>query len=122
MGFWTRVRLPSSPLDREVKNGYPTRDIAGFKNVVYISVDADEFEKQETPKSEYSFKSIKKWIQDTYGVTVNNSSISMVKQKCGIDTLEHGATTVIPQVKTDKERLVLEAFKYLEIITNCNKE
>ncbi len=90
--------------------------------MVYISVDADEFEKQETLKSEYSFKCIKKWIQYTYGVTVNNSSISMVKKKCGIDTLERGATTVIPQVKTDKERLVLEAFKYLEIITNCNKE
>uniref|UniRef100_UPI0040570311 hypothetical protein n=1 Tax=Acetatifactor sp. TaxID=1872090 RepID=UPI0040570311 len=90
--------------------------------MVFISIDADEFDKQETPKSDYSFKSIKKWIKDTYGVTVNNSSISMVKQKCGAETLERGASTVIPQVKTEKERLVLEAFKHLEIITNCNEE
>ncbi|MBR3825192.1 MAG: hypothetical protein IKJ39_08330 [Lachnospiraceae bacterium] len=116
MGFWTRVRLPSTPLDREVKNGYPIKDIAGFRNVVYISIDADELEKQETPKSKYSFRSIKKWIQNTYGVTVSNSSISMVKKKCGIETIVPEATNIVPRVITDNERYVVEAFKNLGII------
>lgn len=60
-----------------------------------------------------TFGLLQKWIEDNHGVKVSKSSITQVKNKCGIQKLEFGAKcNVVPELKTEKERLVLEAFKY----------
>ena len=60
-----------------------------------------------------TFGLLQKWIEDNYGVKISKSSISQVKNKCGIQKLEFGAECeIVPELKTEKERLVLEAFKY----------
>lgn len=60
-----------------------------------------------------TFGLLQKWIEDNHGVKVSKSSITQVKNKCGIQKIEFGAKcNVVPELKTEKERLVLEAFKY----------
>ena len=60
-----------------------------------------------------TFDLIQKWIEDNHGVTVSKSSITQVKNKCEIKRIEFGAKSdVIPELKTEKERLVLEAFEH----------
>ena len=114
--FRTRVQLPSGPLDREVQNGYPTAHFAAFKNQFAIIFDVNW--SYEPPKrNELSFGSIRDWIYDTYGFEISNSSISQVKAKCHINSLEEPGDDVrIPKLKTDKEKAVLEAFRYYNII------
>lgn len=64
-----------------------------------------------------SFSMIQKRIYDMFGKQVSKSSISQVKEKCGLYKLEYGCKAfVIPQVKTENEKMVIEAFKYFNII------
>jgi hypothetical protein len=60
---------------------------------------------------------VQKWIEDNRGVTVSKSSITQVKNKCGIQKIEFGAKCeVVPNLKTEKERLVLEAFEHYGLL------
>lgn len=110
------TKTQPAPLDREVQNGYPTAHFAAFKNQFAIIFDVNW--SYEPPKrNELSFASIRDWICDTYGLEISNSSISQVKAKCHIDSLEEpGDDVCIPKLKTDKEKAVLEAFRYYNII------
>lgn len=112
MGFWTRVRLPSTPLDAVETNCRPTAQIAVFRNVFSVIVSTKT---KDVPQklARLTFGLLQKWIEDNHGVKVSKSSITQVKNKCGIQKLEFGAKcNVVPELKTEKERLVLEAFKY----------
>ena len=64
-----------------------------------------------------NFQNMGKWIEDNYGVKISKSSISQVKNKCGIQKLEFGAKCeIVPELKTEKERLVLEAFMHYGLV------
>ena len=68
-------------------------------------------------RNDLSFGAIRDWISDTYGIKVSNSSITQVKEKRHIETLEEpGDDICIPKLKTNKEKAVLEAFKHYDII------
>ena len=116
MGFWTRVRLPSSPLEAEETNPRSTARIAVFRNVFSIIVSTKSRDvPQKTAK--LTFALLQKWIEDNYGAKVSKSSITQVKSKCGMQKIEFGAKCeCVPELKTEKERLVLEAFRHYGLV------
>ncbi len=116
MGFWTRVRLPSTPLDAAQTNCRPTAQIAVFRNVFSVIVLTKTKDVPQKP-AKLTFGLLQKWIEDNHGVKINKSSISQVKSKCGIQKLEFGVKCeIVPELKTEKERLVLEAFRYYGLV------
>ena len=116
IGFRTGVRLPSSPLDAVETNCRPTAKIEVFRNVFSIIVSTET--KDIPPKtSKLTFGLLQKWIEDNYGVKVSKSSITQVKDKCGISKLEFGVKCdIVPDLKTEKEKLVLEAFQFYGLV------
>ena len=116
IGFWTRVRLPSTPLDAVETNCRPTAQIAVFRNVFSVIVPTKTKDVPQKP-AKLTFGLLQKWIEDNHGVKVSKSSVSQVKNKCGIQKLEFGAKSeFVPELKTEKERLVLEAFKHYGLV------
>lgn len=64
-----------------------------------------------------TFGLIQNWIEDTYSIKVSKSSITQVKIKCGILKLECGSKcNTVPELNTEKERLVFEAFRYYGLV------
>jgi len=116
MGFWTRVRLPSTPLEAVETNCRLNTKIGVFRNVCSIIVPRNAMDiPQETPK--LTFALVQKWIEDNHGVAVSKGSITQVKSKCGIQKLEFGAKCeFVPTLNTEKERLVLEAFRHYGLV------
>ena len=115
MGFRTGVRLPSGPLDREVANPFGVAKIAVFENVFSLIVTIDECQAEST-SSAISFVMIQKWVQERYGVNVSKSSISQVKSKCGMSVFDTTQKVKAPELNTEKEKLVLEAFRHFELV------
>lgn len=108
----TRVRLSSSPLNAVETNCRPTAQLAVFRNVFSIIVPTKSKDVSQKP-AKLTFGLLQKWIEDNHGVKVSKSSISPVKSKCVIQKFDFGVKCdIIPELKTEKERLVLEAFKY----------
>ena len=116
MGLRTRVRLPSGPLQAEETNSRSTAQIAVFRNVFSVIVSTKTRDvPQKTAK--LTFGLLQKWIEDNHGVKISKSSITQVKCKCGIQKIEFGAKCeIVPELKTEKERLVLEAFKHYGLV------
>ncbi len=121
MGFWTRVRLPSGPLKAVETNGCPTAQIAVLKNVfsIILYVDMDAEYEDATSNDTITFRMIQDWILYTYDVSVSNSSITQVKEKCGLDKLRIDSAVLEsnPKLKSKKEKYVFDAFKYFKIIS-----
>ena len=116
MVFWTRVRLPSTPLDAVETNCRPTAQIAVFRNVFSVIVPTKTKDVPQKP-AKLTFGLLQKWIEDNHGVKISKSSITQVKSKCGIQKLEFGAKCeIVPELKTEKERLVLEAFMHYGLV------
>lgn len=70
-----------------------------------------------TKPAKLTFGLLQKWIEDNHGVRISKSSITQVKSKCGIQKLEFGAKSdSVPELKTEKERLVLEAFRHYGLV------
>ncbi len=110
--FRTGVRLPSSPLKAEETNCCSTAKIAVFRNVFSVIVSTDTRD-IPTKAQKLTFAMLQQWIEETHGMTVSKSSITQVKNKCGIEKLAYGMkATIIPELKTKKENLVYEAFKH----------
>ncbi len=65
-----------------------------------------------------SIGGVRKWVKRVYGLDISKSSVCSVRDKCGADKLEIGTSKVIPKLKSEKEKAVLEAFKALGLITN----
>lgn len=115
MGLWTRVQLPSGPLEAEQLNRCPIPQIVVFRNVVSIIIPRELVDGPRKP-AKLTFELLQKWIEDNHGVTVSKSSISQVKNKCGLSKIEIGAKCkVVPELKSEKEKLVFEAFKHFQI-------
>ena len=116
IGFWTRVRLPSSPLEAAETNCRPTAQIAVFRNVFSVIVSTKSKDIPQKP-AKLSFSLIQEWIEKNHGIKVSKSSITQVKNKCGIQKIEFGVKCdIVPELKTEKERLVLEAFEHYGLV------
>jgi len=126
MGFRTWVRFPSGPLDHEVANPYPTRIYKGLRFAVYENVFAlivnlenfnDYQATQDDTKKAITFADIKAYVKQKYDVDVSNSSITQIKKKCGIESFDSKyVLKSIDDIKTDKEKLILDAFVRLGIV------
>ena len=84
MGLWTRVRLPSAPLEAEQTNRYPSFVLAVLKFSFCMIFESKILEKFDVERLDITFSTIRDWIHKKYGVIVSNSSISQVKEKCVI--------------------------------------
>ena len=115
MDFWTGVQLPSSPLEAVETNCRSIAQIGAFRNIVSIVLATNVNDVPKKP-NQLTFGSIQKWIEGAYGVKVSKSSITQVKNKCKIDKIEFGACGERPELQTEKEKLVLKAFEYFEIV------
>ena len=116
MGFWTRVRLPSGPLDTEETNPCPISKIAVCRNVVcfVLSLKVNDVPKRATTR--LTFQDVQDWVMREHGQKISKSSITQVKAKCGLSGLNTGIKGVMPNVSSNKEKLVLEAFKAFELV------
>ena len=84
--------------------------------IIIVSIDFDDNEKK-TDATNISFTQIQKYVNDTYDVKISKSSITQVRNKCGIDKLERHAKHVENvTLKSEKEKLVFETFKHFEIV------
>ena len=90
IGFWTRVRLPSTPLDGVLEEPRLKRcKLSLYENVFGITFYINEYdtEKEAKKDTEFTFADIQKWIKDNLDMNVSKSSITMVKEKCKIDKI-----------------------------------
>ena len=117
MGFRTGVRLPSGPLESQASNTVQKIKIAVFKNVFSLSVDFNQFQTEnDDSNSPVTFARIQKWVKDKYGIHVSKSSITQVKSKCGITSFDTSQKVPAPFLKSEKEKMVLEAFKEFGLV------
>ena len=121
ISLWTRVRLPSTPLDGVQEEPQLKKCKVGlYENVFGITFYLNEHDTVTQAKNDYqyTFTGIQKWINDNLGVQVSKSSITVVKDKCKIDKIGF-KTGIEPEpgiVHSDKERAVLKAFRALGIV------
>ena len=120
MGFWTRVRLPSGPLQHERSNTVQIRSIAVLKHEFGIMLDTSGYDAEAVVFNGYPFTyaGIRRWVKDNHDVEIGNSSITAVKNKCRISEMNFhaGNEPEADTVKTKNEKLVLEAFRALGIV------
>ncbi len=110
-GFWTGVRLPSTPLNHQYQNPSSNVKFSAFKNVFGVVFEFDDQIKgQGYP---LTIGGVRRWVLDEYGLDISKSSVCAVRDKCGADKLEIGAGKIVPKLKSKKELAVLEAFKAL---------
>ena len=89
-----------------------------YKNVFALIVDIiDDKCEEDATDNIITFRRMRSWIKDAYDLDVSNSSITMVKNKCGINELMANARyEKVPVLKSRKEQVVLEAFKHFNIV------
>ena len=117
MGFWTRVRFPPSPLEEEQTNRYPSCRIAVRRFSFCMIFEAKILEMFDSEPLDITFSTIKRWILKKYGINVSNSSISQVKEKCGIEDLKLDLKLKCTCSKlSEKEKYVVMALKHFNVI------
>lgn len=124
--FRTRVQIPPGPLAREVTNPYPNRIYKGLELAVYrhcfaliLNLDfLDEYDaEQDDTKLKITFADIRACVKRRFDVDVSNSSISQIKKKCCIDSFDEQYELLsVSEIKSDKEKMILEAFRELGIV------
>lgn len=98
------------------------RKIVNDKNVEYAHVDYEpkDAEYLKSAKGSASYREIKEWIKEQHDVSVSNLYIAQVKDKLGFEKRENynkGADGHrVPNCPTEKEKLILEAFKHFRMI------
>ena len=116
----TYVRHRPDPLKSERSNTVPIRSIAVYKNEFGIVLDTSAYGAGQADSDHYplTYAGIRRWIEDNFNVRVSKSSIERVKDKCGASRigLEAGRESSAGVIKTEKEKLILEAFRALGII------
>ena len=115
----TRVRLPSPPPKSKRSNTVQIRSIAVYKSTFGIVLAASGYGAgQSDPDCPPTYAAIQKWIEDNYGVKVNKSSVTTVKDKCGSLKLDFNAGKEPDSgiIKTAKEKLILEAFRAFGVV------
>ena len=117
IGLWTRVRLPSGPLEAEQTNRYPNFVLAVMKSSFCMIFESKILEKFEVERLDITFSTIRDWILKKFGVIVSNSSISQVKEKCGIDEFKLDMKLECECSRlTEKEQYVLMALKHFKVV------
>ena len=117
IGFRTGVRFPSGPLEAEQTNRYPSFILAVLKFSFCMIFEAKILEMFDVERLDITFSTIRDWIQKKYGVIVSNSSISQVKEKCGIDEFKLDMKLECEcENLTEKEQYVLMALKHFKVI------
>ena len=118
MGFWTRVRLPSGPLQREVTNPVKRASLHVFRNVCahVLYVDWESMNKEMCVEEKATFGNIRRWVADEFGVKVSNGSISQVMKKCNMEHLDDKCSEPNVELKSEKEKLVLKAIKHFNVV------
>ena len=118
MNFWTRVRLPPNPLEHEAANPLRGNYYCVYKNVFAMILDFDVVEGNSLHRKVITttHSDIRKWVSDNLDITVSNSSIGRVMEKCGIDSFEKKQKCIFPRLKSEKEKAILTAFKEMNII------
>ena len=118
MGFWTRVRLPSTPLNRARTNPVQSASIGVFRNVcgIILDVNFDDVEDDNVDMNKLSFGNVRRWVFDKYGVKVSNGSISQVMKKCNMEHLDDKCSEPNVELKSEKEKLVLKAIKHFNVV------
>ena len=116
MGLWTRVRLPPNPLDNRYTNPSSNTRVSVFGNVFGIIIELSQ--PPRTKEYALTFGGIIHWVYDHYGVQISRSTITQVRNKCGLNSLETKGEKeiVLPNLKSEKEKMVIEAFKNLGIV------
>ena len=82
-------------------------------------LDTSEYDtERRDPDCPPTYAAIQKWIEDNHGVKVSKSSVTMVKDKCGVTKIDFKAGKEPDSgiIKTAKERLVLEAFRAFGVV------
>ena len=83
-------------------------------NTGFLSEEKDDFP--------LSIDGVRKWVQNEFGIHISKSSVCAVRDKCGAERLEIGAGKVMPKLKSEKEKAVLEAFKALGLLANNDEQ
>ena len=71
----------------------------------------------DVERLDITFSTIRDWIFKKYGVNVSNSSISQVKEKCGIDEFKLDMKLECECSKlTEKEQYIFMALKHFNVV------
>ena len=109
--------IPSAPLNGRYTNTYPSVDFATFRNVFGITVYMKDFDLNEDVEPyPLTIGGIRRYVRDEYGVEVSKSSVCAVRDKCGASEIGLGTAKVVPELKSQKELAVYEAFKALGVV------
>lgn len=77
----------------------------------------DKYVAKHDDKTSITFEDIRNYVKIKYGINISKSSITEVKKKCKINNFDNLYQNVkIPCLKSEKEKLVLEAMKHFNII------
>ena len=116
----TCVHHHPGPLKSKRSNTVQIRNIAVFKNEFGIILDTSGYGDREVDQNNYPFTyaGIRQWVEDNYGVRISNSAITVVKNKCNVPQIDFkaGKEPAADIIRTEREKLVLEAFKALGIV------
>ncbi len=85
-----------------------------------VSLDLDELDITAS-ESEATYKEIKEYIFNKYGVKVSTLYISQIKRKNGIEMRDNynksqKADAKVPQCLPEKEKYIVEALKHFQMI------
>ena len=122
IGFWTRVRLPPTPLQHERSNPFSTAKIGVLRSTACITVDMNSFPGyKSTEKETASYTRIRQWIKDEYGICVSNLALSQAKDALGIAKEEYKGRQAsgkykTPGLKEEKLEVIKAAFEYFDIL------
>ena len=82
-----------------------------------LIVSINDYEGEFYPEKLPTYKEIRTWIREKYGFTVNSSSISQTKRKCGlIDSSGDAGRRCTQRVKPEKEAAIREAFVHFGMV------
>ena len=89
-----------------------------YKNVFAMIVDFDVVEGNAPSQNHIvtTHSDIRKWVSDNLNITVSNSSIGRVMEKCGIVSFDKNQKCDLPKLKSDKEKAIMTAFLEMNIV------
>ena len=102
------------------ENDVETVVLLGWKDAdeyIYIDYEPDH---HNTTRGKATYKEIKEYVQNTYGVHVTSLNIAQVKDKCGFQKRENYNVCTeghrVPNCTPEKEEMIIEAFRHFAMI------
>ena len=88
-----------------------------FALILNLDFLDEYYAEQDDTKRSITFADIRAYVKQKFDVNVSNSSISQVKKKCCIESFnEQYEFLAVDEIKSDKEKMILEAFRELGIV------